>query len=317
MKIEKCPLCESYLISELDERHKDGEIEYVLWECRDCGVQFWSPFKNPGAEWYEKDKRYSSRNASPELKPGRNQKYVIEFLRPLRGKVLDAGCGTGTFLNWAKSNGWTGSGFDFDDHAIKVAKDFFRLENVERNDLSGYYKGHNNEEFDLITLFDVFEHIDDHNEIFEIIKKMLNKNGCIAMTMPYRRHARWLNSQDLPPRHLTRWDRRSLRRFLEDHGFDILCLERQSEGIGHILMRLRFRYGKIFSFGAVNRLRERGNKLAPANGKTAESAKIKIVFRLARIKDWLLFGIPALVVWFFTLPFPSRYVTLFVIARKK
>ena len=44
---------------------KEKSGNYSLYECPLCGGQFWNPMKNPGAEWYEKDIRYSFRNKNP------------------------------------------------------------------------------------------------------------------------------------------------------------------------------------------------------------------------------------------------------------
>lgn len=309
-----CPFCTSKNTHQISHYSKN---DYKLFECKDCLGQFWTPFKNPGAEWYERDERYSGRNHQPLLLPNWNHKKVISFLKEKKGKVLDIGCGTGNFLAHAKERGWDPYGIDFDRDAIATSKEVFHLENTYVTDLTNYVKSVNNNSFDLITFFDVFEHIDNHNEFLNIVKGLLKNDGYVAMSMPYRNGARWLLPHDLPPRHLTRWDRTSIKKFLEKHGFCVKYIARRTEGINFLVLKLRFRYGKYTSFNIVSKIRKMYEK---KDGKVQfESKKAEVVHAvsmLAKIKDLVLFGIPAVLIWIAMLFSPKRYVTLYVIAQK-
>ena len=136
------------------------------------------------------------------------------------------------------------------------------------------------------------------------------------MTMPYRKRALWLMPGDLPPRHLTRWDRTALSSFLMRHGFTVAKIERQSEGIRPILLKLRFRFGSLFSIGLVKHVKQSvktGDGRAPSGMRRA---KVRTAEFLARTKDTILLGIPALIIYLSMLPTPRRFITLFVIAEK-
>jgi len=313
-----CPLCSEMAEFKFLEAYFDSSAnrEYKLYECGSCKAWFWSPLKNPGADWYEHDARYSSRNADPNLKPIRNYKKIISFLKPSTGSVLDIGCGTGDFLFYAKKNGWEVVGIDFDANAIKTAKEIYKLDNVFNEELEEYYKKNKEKKFDLITFFDVFEHLDNHLEFIANVKRMLKPEGYIALSLPYRKRAKWLMPADVPPRHLTRWDRTSIRKFLERNGFKIAYIARQSEGLNPILMKLRFRYGRLFSFNLVgkykNKKKAEGNQLSSGSQTEKVATRLRI---LARIKDWLIFGLPALIIWLIMLPSAKRYLNLYVIAR--
>ena len=316
MKNNICPICLKDSKFNYLESHVDNGLEYKLYECEKCRVQFWKPFKNPGAEWYEKDENYAGRNVDPDLRPNVNHKRILNYLKPFKGAVLDIGCGTGNFLYWAKKAGWKIAGFDFDRNAIKIAKDVFRLENIEKNNLTDYYKAHQNEKFDLITFFDFFEHIDNHNEFIEMVKSLLNKSSYIAASMPYRKMAKWLNPGDFPPRHLTRWDRRTLKEFLERRGFEVLYIKRKTEGLMPIFTRLMRRYAKFFSFNLVGKYKEKVRRENILIGGKIEK-KINAIHGLAKIKNWLIFGLPTLIIWILMLPTSKRYVNLYVIAQEK
>jgi SAM-dependent methyltransferase len=277
-------------------------------------VEFWWLLKNPGAEWYSHDPRYAGRNADPIWKANWNQKKIISYLAPFHGQVLDVGCGIGNFLAWAARAGWRCAGIDFDRDAIEAGKKRFGLADLEVNDLITYARTHPDRQFDLVTFFDVLEHVDNHNEFIEAIRAVLKPNGYVAMSMPYRKHAEWLMPLDLPPRHLTRWDRASLKRFLEARGFEVVYMTRRTEGIWNIVIRLRFRYGKRVSFGAVGAVR----RSLEDSGATRARRPLLVgaVHLLAKLKDGLFFGLPAILIWLAMLSSPRRYATLYAIARK-
>jgi SAM-dependent methyltransferase len=318
MKPSECVICGSGPVGDEHRTHRDNETEYKLWRCNACAVQFWTPFKNPGAEWYGKDERYAGRNIDPILRPNWNHKKVITYLAPHKGSVLDVGCGIGNFLAHARARGWSVKGIDFDPDAIRAGAETFQLDGLETNDLAGFRHSRPGETFDLVTFFDVLEHIDNHSEFMSDVRSLVKKDGHIAMSMPYRKGARWLIPHDLPPRHLTRWDRRSLSAFLKREGFEPVYLTRRSEGLRFIILKLRFRFGKHLSFNVVGKakaaVRQSGQ---PVRAGTSNERRIQNLERLAAIKDAILYGIPALCIWFAMLPTSRRYITLYCIAKKK
>lgn len=317
----KCSLCGSFKGSPVIATHVDQGVEYVLRECPDCLAQYWTPFKNPGREWYENDERYKGANANPPINPTRIQEHTLKFLAPLKGKVFDIGCGTGNFLYLAQKNGWQVAGIDFDANAVDSATNKFGLPNIELLTLNEYVAKYPEVEggYDLVTFFDVFEHIDNHIDFIRLVKTLLKPRGYISMSMPYRNGSRWLQPYDLPPRHLTRWDRRSLAGFLEKQGFKIALLKRVPATFFEIVMKLRFKYGKFASFGLVGKVQDiamndsnKTNKL-----KLGSSRKKMIIHFLAKTKDVILFGVPALFLWIYFRLTGGLYTGLSVIASYK
>ncbi len=309
-----CPLCSAPNPHTAVKTHKDQGITYTLYACETCGAEFWWPLKNPGAHWYEHDVRYADRNEDPIREPNWNHKKVIEFLKPMTGSVLDVGCGVGNFLAWATKNGWRGTGIDFDRDAIEAGKRMFGLTDLQIADINTYARQNPNKKFDLVTFFDVLEHLDDHNAFMEHVRSLIAERGYIAMSMPYRKHAEWLMTGDWPPRHLTRWDRASLTNFLEKRGFEVVYMTRRTEGLRYIILKLRFMFGSRLSFGLVRKVKETSPKSAEAQQK---NSAVRTAEWLAKTKDALLFGLPALVIWLVMLPSEKRYITLYAIARRK
>ncbi len=310
-----CPLCAAPTPDKSGRTHTDGADLYTQYGCSACGVQFWWPLKNPGAEWYSKHERYGVRNADPVWNATYNHVKTLSFLREHKGAVLDVGCGIGNFLGAAKERGWQCTGIDFDPDAITAARQATGINDFEATDVVTYAKVHPEKRFDLVTFFDVLEHVDNHNEFIASIKSTLVPGGYIAMSMPYRKHALWLMKGDLPPVHLTCWDRSSLKRFLEARGFDVVYMRRSSEGVWPIVMKLRFKYGTRLSFGAVSAVRRTVSPGGVSPG--ARPLAVRAVHSLAKLKDALIFGLPALIIWLAMIPTPRRYVDLFAIARMR
>lgn len=311
-----CALCDAPdALTHLESHQDPGGDLYQLYACTLCEAWFWYPLKNPGGGWYERDERYAGRNEDPILEPNWNHKKVISYLDGKAGKVLDIGCGVGNFLAHAQSKGWECYGIDFDRDAIEAGKRTFGLENLYVADLKEFADSHKGNTFDLITAFDVFEHIDNHREFMTLIRSLLSENGSLAMSMPYRKRAAWLALGDVPPRHLTRWDRSALSHFLDRHGFTTRFITRRSEGLRLLILKLRFKYGKNVSFNLVGRVRNAAvNRSAPTG---LDRLKLQLVRMLASTKDTVLFGVPALAIYLKTLFSPSRYITLYVIAEKR
>lgn len=311
-----CPICTAAAEFEKKETYTDPHTStlYTLYECGACRAQFWEPLKNPGGEWYAHDGRYADRNELPILAPNWNHTKILSFLAPHTGSVLDVGCGVGTFVAWAERCGWQGTGIDFDPDAVKAGRQTFGLERLTVEDITAFAARHAGQSFDLVTFFDVLEHVDNHREFIATIRGLLKPGGHIAMSMPYRGRAPWLMEADVPPRHLTRWDRRSLTQFLEREGFEVLYTHRTPASIRFIILKLRFRYGKNLSVGLVRRVRT-----ADAATSTRRRGKLLLwaAQSIATIKDALLFGIPAFVIWCALLPTKKRYIGLYAIARKR
>ncbi len=95
------------------------------------------------------------------------------------GSILDIGCSTGLFLDLAKEKGWSAYGLELNKIEFSIAKE----------------KGHNvfntlledacfNEKFNVISLWDVFEHIKDGDRTLKLIKELLTDDGVILLQIP-------------------------------------------------------------------------------------------------------------------------------------
>lgn len=95
-------------------------------------------------------------------------------------RILDVGCGVGYFLQHALTKGWEVYGTEFTDAAIESCSS--KGINMQQGALStGWYE---KDSFDIITSFEVIEHI--NNPVTEVnnFYQLLRKGGVLYFTTP-------------------------------------------------------------------------------------------------------------------------------------
>lgn len=96
-------------------------------------------------------------------------------------RVLDAGCGTGTNLDMLSEFGavW---GVEAHDGALQAARRRCPRATLSLGRLPG--TGLTNERFDVITLLDVLEHLDEPVAALKELRGLLTPNGRMLVTVP-------------------------------------------------------------------------------------------------------------------------------------
>ncbi len=286
---------------------------YTLWECLFCGGQFWDPLKNPGSEWYEKDDRYASRNQNPRERQERNHR---EFLldHPLSGeKILDIGMGTGNFLRAAKTAGYDCYGIDFDRAAILAAQSQFGLTNVYGLSIAEAREKFGSGFFGVVTMFEVLEHLENPEEALRLAHDLLKAKGVVALSIPHRFCPAYLKPHDLPPRHLTRWNESAIKAVLNRAGFSVLRLRSLPISLGYIITKFHFLTMGVASFNLTQKLTSNSTIIKKT---PTQKALLKIIPIVARLKDYILFSLPALLLWVYAILRGYR-LGLYVLAERK
>lgn len=139
------------------------------------------------------------------------------------GRLLDIGCGNGGFLVLAAQAGWHVEGIDFDPVAVATARGRGLSVRQGGSDmLSG-----EEEQFDVITLCHVIEHVHHPETLLRDIYKSLKPGGTLWLDTPNlnsvgaRRFGGAWRDLD-PPRHLVLFNPASLKSCLQAAGFTSL-----------------------------------------------------------------------------------------------
>lgn len=251
--LAKCPGCKGNPQFIFIEDFQSGDKNFSLFECPLCKLQFWSPLQNPGAEWYEANKENQARKKiiDPEwakflILNTWNTRKFFKAVPSLGGeKILDLACGTGAFVAEAVRQGYDAWGVDFDKEEIDLARSWGVKSAVVQDIFS--FLGNNKEEFDIITGFEIVEHVENPAHLIALCFGALKKGGSLVLSTPNRnRHwGRIDESWDFPPHHLLRWDKESLRKILNAQGFEVMKIEHQILFETYVLDKVLARVGLL------------------------------------------------------------------------
>lgn len=212
-----CLICNSINLSKLD-----GYTKYSLVKCADCGFVFMQQI--PTAD--ELEKHYSNYSYSREqyLSPItiKNYNILLDEFEKYRStnRLLDIGCGMGFFLEQAKKRGWEVYGTEYSTKAVEInrAKGINMLEGQLNS------AAFSEKEFDIITSFEVIEHINNPQEEVKHIYNLLRNGGLFYCTTPnFNSILRFYLKEDYNvigyPEHLSYYTKKTLNKLLIDNGF--------------------------------------------------------------------------------------------------
>ena len=125
---------------------------------------------------------------SEELIKERQKKY-LKFINPLKilkdeVKALDIGCGRGEWISLLNENGFNARGIDVNESMVRLASQ--KGLNAAVNDALGELKSLDENSLDIITAFQVVEHIkfDDVLELIKEAKRVLAPFGILILETP-------------------------------------------------------------------------------------------------------------------------------------
>ena len=153
---------------------------------------------------------------------------VLDAVADVRlGRVLDVGCGDGTFAGRLTDKGGQVSGLDFAPTALKRARAAHpELEFVEPGPDGAF--PFPDASFDTVTGVNVLQHVADTQAMLSEIRRVLEPGGLLAVAVPFHGRVRnVLTALRGFERHydpfgleLRFFTKRSLGSFLRDFGFD-------------------------------------------------------------------------------------------------
>ena len=238
--MRRCPLC----LKESEPLLAGVFGAYKMYRCSACAVEYADPFKAPGPEWYEESDEYGvGRVISRELEWYHRAALAAVTMR---GRLLDIGFGTGIFLDSAAKAGFDVWGIDFDRKNVEVAKERYRLDTVYCDSVADLKKKFGRGRFDVVTFFEVLEHLDAPAQFLDDVKDLLSPDGVIVLSVPNRdRFIDTIGRCDGPPNHLTRWSGPALKGFLEQTGFEVVRLQEKTFDSSDVmnLLRNKVRFG--------------------------------------------------------------------------
>lgn len=232
-----CPLCAT-AAGPAVERHG----AFLLRWCPSCDLQFADPMAAPDRDFYETHALYcgpESRYTSPRLLNWDQRAFLRDRPRP-GGALLEVGCGTGYFAEAARRAGYRVTGVDPSRTQLELARRRFGLDDLHAVTLADFARGAAPASFDVVTAFQVLEHVVDPLGFIGEARRLLRSGGYLAVGVPHWRAWRLFRDPlDAPPNHLTRWSRRSLGVALARGGLEIVAVREHRSAYNLLLRRLR------------------------------------------------------------------------------
>lgn len=137
-----------------------------------------------------------------------------------RGDALDVGCGTGEFLLELRVRGWQVVGQEVSDFAARIAIEAGLDVRTCTLDRCGFEA----ESFDLVTLWDVVEHLHDPLAVLREVRRILRPSGLLVLSTPdlespdSRLFTDWWHGLEIP-RHLVLFGPETIGQALQYAGF--------------------------------------------------------------------------------------------------
>lgn len=181
--------------------------------CSRCGAGRTSP-RPADPERYYAGSYYGSRHGPSEWLCNRRRVARLARLAPRPGRLLDFGCGSGSFLTAAELAGWSGIGID-------VAPDRARASGLDVRSSLSQLAGE--APFDAITAWHSLEHTALPGVLLESLRDRLAADGTLLLALPDAGSlqarlfgARWVHLD--VPRHLHHLTRPALSGLLRAAG---------------------------------------------------------------------------------------------------
>jgi SAM-dependent methyltransferase len=214
---------------------------YELARCDDCSHLFVSSGVDAAALARAYDQSYYDdravganrgyenylRNADLRMRGFKERLQQIERRVARRGRLLDYGCAVGLFVKVAADAGWQATGYERSEWAASYGRETFGLDIVIGD---GSAPPPFDDRFDVITMWDVLEHLEDPRHVLDSVSRWLKPSGVLALntvnasSLGARRADRaWRHLA--PPHHLQYFSNLSLQRLLADFGFRIVWKE--------------------------------------------------------------------------------------------
>lgn len=233
-KLKRCYLCAQRVPVKAFSKYG-----YDILQCKSCqlfSLKFQKNYQDFVHEYYNEefftgsDNRIGYSDYEGDSWPEKtNMRRYLSRIKKFKksGKLLDGGCATGLFMDIAKDSGFDVSGFDVSAYAVKIARKKFG-NHVKRATVSSAKFPPNS--FDVITLFDVIEHLEDPKKDLIHLGKMLKSDGLLmintgdASSLLARIQGKHWHFF-VPPQHLFFFSRKTITQLLEQAGYKVVKID--------------------------------------------------------------------------------------------
>lgn len=215
--------------------------------CNKCGFLYVNPIlkENQNNQFYKNEDSWfevlqnSVQSEMDRLKFAYGLGMIEEYAQ--KGSLLDVGCGNSSFMEVAAERGWNCTGIEFNSKGLEIAK----AKGLKVTNTDIYSPFFEDKKFDLITLWEVLEHVCDPRAMLQRVNYLLNPKGLVFILVPNRdslinRMLREKSNSFTGHCHVNFFNAKLLKNLLKDEGFNALSWETLISELGNIRNYLNY-----------------------------------------------------------------------------
>src|SRR5574343_505555 len=178
----RCCVCGNQNKQNFKVKYQKEKFAVVV--CNDCDFHFIPPYYRKRITYGN----YKDEKVTEALRQGNNwvkvQRHILrmKFIRKYKssGDLFDLGAGWGHFMLAAKETGFNVSGIEISEQPYLYSKNDLKLP-VEHID---FFDMKEEKKFDVITMWDVLEHIDKADAFVEKCSRVTKPGGILVLQVP-------------------------------------------------------------------------------------------------------------------------------------
>jgi SAM-dependent methyltransferase len=200
-------------------------ISNSLYQCADCGFIYTNP--RPVAESYQE--HYAELDAGSgqvfremtergDLSEGSVilAQYVSDLIAQRKpGRLLDVGCGVGSFLNALEGTGWCFEGIEPSPTATCIATEHGRVVHQGFVDTVALEAA----SYDVVTILNVLEHIWDPNAAISVLSRIASTDALLVVAVPNSLYPIVGGAEFFEIEHVSHFTPYTLKQLLVKHGW--------------------------------------------------------------------------------------------------
>ncbi len=226
-----CCVCHNQDSKKFSLKYQKEKFAVVV--CKQCDFHFIPPYYRKKIE-YSNYKNSSVtdaiRNGNNWLKVQRHKlrfKFVSKFVK--QGKLFDLGAGWGHFMLAGKELGYDVYGVEISEEPYKYCVQDLKLP-VDHID---FFEMDESKKFDVITMWDVLEHIDKADVFLKKCHQLTAENGYLILQVPQidsyfskKQKDNW-NMMGLD--HVNYFSKKTMQQILANNGYEMVAIKSSFE----------------------------------------------------------------------------------------
>jgi 2-polyprenyl-3-methyl-5-hydroxy-6-metoxy-1,4-benzoquinol methylase len=217
----------------MDFRLKYEKENFAVVACNLCSFMFIPPYYRKKIVYTQ----YKNADVTSAVRKGNNwvkiQRHILrfDFIRKFIriGKLFDLGAGWGHFMLAARELGYDVYGIEISEQPYLYCVNDLKLP-VDHID---FFELEEKEQFDLVTMWDVLEHIDRADLFIEKCARVIKPGGYLFLQVPQidsyfaKKHRDSWKMMGLD--HVNYFSRKTITQLLERHGYEVLKIKSSFE----------------------------------------------------------------------------------------